>query len=229
MALLVPAAALGNEGSSSTNLRMYESTVGGGGGNLSSASSTLRSGGDSVGDIGVGDSFSATMGINSGYTTTADPTLAVTVLDSTVDFGNFSTTEATVTTSRFVVTNYTSYGYAVQIIGKPPTNGSHTIAPMATLDASQVGVEQYGINLVANTSPKLVGADPLQGINGQGNAAGDYAIPDNFKFVEGETIATAPKSSGDTTYTITYMVNVTNLTPGGQYAGGSSVIVTGMY
>ncbi len=229
LVLLVPTTAFGNEGASSATLRMYESFLGGGGGNLSSSSSTLRSGGESVGDIGVGDSFSATLGTQNGYTTTPDPTLSVTVVDSQIDFGTFSTTEATVTTSRFIVSNYTSYGYAVQVIGKPPTNGSHTIDPMTTRDASQVGIEQFGINVVSNTSPVPVGADPDNGISGHGTAAGDYATANNYKFVEGETIATAPKTSGATIYTISYLVNVSSLTPGGQYEGGSSVIVTGLY
>ena len=211
----------------SPNLKMVESVVGGGG--LVNEKSTNLQAGESIGDVGVGHSTSANLGIDSGYTTTADPTLSLTVIDSNLNFGVFSAGAATTLTSRFSVSNYTSYGYAIQIVGNTPTNGSHSITALSASTPSQVGVEQYGLNLVANTSPFAFGANPNNGVNGQGAAVGSYATPNNYKYVPGETVAAATKSSGLTTYTVSQIINVTNLTPGGQYSSVQTIICTGMY
>ena len=44
-----------------------------------------------------------------------------------------------------------------------------------------------------------------------------------------ETIASAPKSSGATVYTISYIVNVNSFTPGGVYTSGQTLLCTGTY
>jgi hypothetical protein len=100
---------------------------------------------------------------------------------------------------------------------------------MSTTGPSQAGVEQFGLNLVANTSPVSLGANPNHGQFGVGSAATNYATTNNYRFVSGETIASAPKSSGMTIYTISYIVNVSSLTPGGQYSSNQTVICTGTY
>jgi hypothetical protein len=77
----------------------------------------------------------------------------------------------------FSVLNYTSYGYVVQIFGDPPTNGTHTIVPMSTTGASQISEEQFGINLVANTVPSSIGANPDNGQFGFGSVESNYNTP----------------------------------------------------
>lgn len=211
----------------SPNMEITESIVGGGG--LVNEKSTNLQAGESIGDIGIGHSISANLGLDTGYTTTADPTLSLTVIDSNLNFGVFSPGAATTLTSRFSVSNYTSYGYAIQIVGNTPTNGSHSLTALSTSTPSQVGVEQYGLNLVANASPLAFGANPDNGVNGQGAAVGDYAAANNYKYVPGETVAAASKSSGLTTYTVSQVINVTNLTPGGQYSSVQTIICIGMY
>jgi hypothetical protein len=100
---------------------------------------------------------------------------------------------------------------------------------MASTDTSQVGTEQFGMNLVANTSPSSVGSNPVYDVFGVGSVAGNYSTPNQFRYVSGETVATATQSSGKTTYTITYLANVESLTPGGQYHADHTLIVTGTY
>jgi hypothetical protein len=151
-----------------------------------------------------------------------------------INFGDFSASTATVTSTTFSVTNYTSFGYVVQIIGSAPTSGSTTINAMDPAGpsypgASIAGTSQFGINLVANTSPTSVGANPNNGQFGFGAAAGNYGTSNSYRYVSGETIALAPKSSGTTIYTMTYMVNVPALTPGGKYTCDQTLIVTGTY
>jgi hypothetical protein len=211
----------------SSNYRFDESVLGAGG--LVQSASPNYQASNSTGDVGIGNSASTNYQVEAGSKTTNDPTLSFAVDDADVSFGSFTPSSASVTTASFSVSNYTSYGYVVQIVGNPPSNGAHTLTAMATTNPSQSGIEQFGINLVANTLPVSVGANPNNGQFGQGIAAPNYGISNKYRYVSGETIASAPKSSGVTIYTLSYLVNVASLTPGGQYTSNQTIIVTGTY
>lgn len=211
----------------STNYQFGESTLGQGG--VPNSSSSNYQGSSSTGDLGVGQSSSTSYNQQGGSQTTPFPTLTVNVTGASVILPEFSYTTPSMGTNTFSVINYTSYGYVVLIDGDPPSNSGHTIAAMATPDTSSPGFEQFGINLVANTAPQSIGANPDQGNFGFGIAEADYDTPNNYKYVNGDTIASAPKSSGQTDYTISYLVNVAQLTPGGQYTTNQSIIVVGTY
>jgi hypothetical protein len=217
----------------SNGYRIDESFIGPGG-RLESGSTNflLAPGQQSTGNIGVGESGSNNFGVQSGSTTTNDPSLACSVGASNINFGNFSTTVTSTATATFSVLNYTAYGYNVAIIGNTPSNGSHNLTGMNPTAASSTGTEQFGINLVANNAPTTFGANPVQVPDNTfsfGTASANYGTTDNYRYVPGETIATAPRSSGQTDYTISYVVNVSNLTPGGDYTGGQTLVCTGTY
>jgi hypothetical protein len=211
----------------SSHFEIDESTIGAGG--LAQENSANYQAGEFIGDLAVGSSASSNFQLNAGYDTTSDPALTFIVNTAGMNFNDFSSTAAAVTTSTFQVIDYTSYGYVVQILGTPPTNGSHVISPMSSTGVSQAGVEQFGINVVANTSPTNVGTDPSNGLFGVGEAATNYNTANHYRYVSGETIADGPKSSGSTIYTISYLVNVTSLTPGGQYTSNQTLVCTGTY
>lgn len=211
----------------STNYKFSETTVGTGG--LINSSSASYKGLDTIGDLSVGTSASSNFQIAAGHTTTNDPNLSVVVSGTPISFPAFSTATASTATTTFSVLNYTSYGYIVQLVGTPPTNGATSVTAMATNAASTVGTSQFGVNLVANTLPLSVGANPDNGGFGFGLASTNYNTPNSYRFVSGETIAQAPKSSGVTNYTITYLVNVPALMPGGQYTSTQTLIITGTY
>ncbi len=215
----------------STNYRIDESFIGPGG-LLESNSSSYGTSLGTIGDTGTGESRSANNRAQSGFTTTDEPRLAFTISNSAVNLGSLSTGTTATTTSNFSVLNYTSYGYAVHVTGTPPSSGSHTLTGMASTGPSQVGVEQFGINLRANTSPTTFGADPVQVPStdfSYGEAASGYATPDNYRYVAGETIAQSTQSSGQTDYTISYIANISNATAGGSYSGQLRLICTGTY
>jgi hypothetical protein len=211
----------------SNNYQFDETDLGGGGLNQSSSAnykSVL-----SVGDNGVGDSSSANFTTQAGSQTSPDPALTFIINNGAANFGTFSPSIASTATSSFSIINYTSYGYIVQVSGLAPTNGGHTITSMTSPGSSTPGIEQFGINLVANTAPTSVGSNPVQGIFGVGAAATGYDTPNSYQYNDGDTIATAPKSSGITTYTISYLINVNSRTPGGQYTSNQQIIVVGTY
>ncbi len=211
----------------SAHFEFDETTIGGGG--LVQENSAHYQAGEFLGDLAIGNSASSNFQLNSGFDTTGEPALTFMVDSSAINFGTFSTATASVTTSAFEVIDYTSYGYVVQIYGNPPTNGSHVIQPMSTTDVSQAGTEQFGINVVANSSPVPVGADPNNSIFGVGQAAANYNTANHYRYVSGETLADGPKSSGNTIYTISYLVNVSSTTPGGQYTSNQTLICIGTY
>lgn len=204
-----------------------ESTIGTS--DMSQSSSTNYTGTNATGALSVGTATSNSYNISTGTKTTPDPALTFSMDDYSADFGSFSATIPTTTTTTFSVTNYTSYGYVAQIVGKAPSNGTHTITAMANTGLSITGTEQFGINLVANTAPTAFGANLDNYQFGFGQIAPNYSTTNQYRYVSGETIALAPKSSGKTTYTISYLVNVSSITPGGQYASDQVIIVTGTY
>lgn len=211
----------------SPGYKFDESTLGAGG--LPDSSSANYQGSSSTGDLGVGEAESSNYRVQGGSQTTSDPSLSVSVNTSGISFNSFSASTPAMATATFSVLNYTSYGYIVQVTGDPPKNDTHTIAPMATAGTSTPGFEQFGINLVANTSPQSIGANPNQGQFGFGVAAPNYNTSNNYRYGNGETIASAPKSSGKTDFTVSYLVNVSALTPGGVYTTNQSLIVVGTY
>ena len=215
--------------SQSSHYLLRESVVGGSGYDYSQSANfqSLLSSGVLGTDTSTGTNYQ----VNNGPQTTDDPALSFAVDTPTIDFGAFSAGSATVATSTFEVSDFTSYGYIVQIVGSAPTDSvsGHVIAGMSTTGTSQTGTDQFGINLVANTSPVSVGANPDHGQFGFGSASSNYGTANNYRYVSGETIASAPKSSGLTVYTISYLVNVSSLTPAGQYVTNQTIICTGTY
>jgi len=211
----------------SNNYQFVEQSLGASG-SVGAQSASYKSD-SAIGILGLGNSASTNIQVNAGNITTGDPSLTFAVLNGSVNFGNFSAASATTTTTTFQVLDYTSYGYIVQIIGNPPQNGSHTLSAMSSASSSVSGTEQFGINVVANTSPVSLGANPANGQFGFGQAATGYNTSNNYKYVSGDTIALGSKSSGNTVYTISYVINVNQLTPGGLYSGGQTLLCTGTY
>lgn len=217
---------------------VFENSDLGGGGLIQSNSvhyKTMDSTGDNFASSLGNDSSSTNYQVAAGSVTPKDPTLSIAILNGTASFNQlFSPTTTATATAQFSVEDYTSYGYVVQIVGNTPTNGSHSIPAMNNGSGgptvSSPGFEQFGINLVANTSPS-VGTNPNYGQFGAITAKPEpnYNTANNFLYSSGDSIAYSPKSSGQITYTLSYMVNVSDLTPGGQYTSNQSIICTGTY
>lgn len=217
---------------SSNNFRIDESFIGPGG-SLESSSDNFSTapGGQSVGNTGGGESESGSFRTQAGSQTTNDPSLTCEVTSSSLDFGAFSTSVTSTATATFSVLNYTAYGYSVQIVGDPPSTGSHTLNAMSSNGSASPGTEQFGINLVDNATPDI-GANPVQVPDNTfsfGEAAANYDTADSFRYVDGESIAKSDESSGQTDYTISYIVDTSNNTPGGTYSGSQSIVCIGTY
>jgi len=184
----------------------------------------------SVGAV-AGSTSSTSNTANFGSVTNSQPELAVIVEGGSSDLGVLSSSTTATKTMVVKVKNYLSSGYVMQIVGNPPTYQGHTLAAIPSPSTTHPGAEQFGINAVANTSPN-VGANPVQVPSGSfsfGSITPNYSTPNLFMYASGETVAQSPKSSGETDYTISMIINISNATPAGQYAGDFSAVVIATY
>lgn len=215
------------ETSRSTNYRIDESSVGTSG-TMNSRSANFGAY-ETTSDVAAGEAASPNYQLHAGSNTTAAPRLSFTVNSSNTTFGQLSPTTTATGTATFSVLNYTTYGYVVQVVGDPPSQGDRKIPGMNILGPAEAGIEQFGINLVANTSPKSLGANPDNGAFGYGSLTSNYSSPNKYYYQKGDIIAQAPRDSGITNYTISYVMNVSPMTPGGYYTSNQTLVVVGTY
>jgi hypothetical protein len=216
--------------SSSTNYGVDESQFGTGG--QLDASSASYSAKTSVGETGVGNTTSPNFQSQAGFNTTFQPFLEFSVTGSNTNLGVLSTGVTAHTTGAFAIRTYLASGYIIQTASDPPKNSGYFLSPLASQTASSAGTEQFGINLVANTSPASFGADPVQvpdNTFGFGTVASGYNTPNLYKYVKYDTVASSNQSSGTTDYTVSYIYNVGTTTPGGTYTFNHILVATATY
>jgi hypothetical protein len=216
--------------SSSSNFQVNEVFFGSGG--ELHACSTNYCSKQSAGETAVGNTASANYQAQAGFNTNREPYIEFTVSNTNVDLGTLTPTITQTATATFTVKAYLAHGYSVVNASDPPTNDSYTMQTLTTPTASSVGTEQFGINLVANTSPTSFGADPQyipDNTFSFGQVAADYSSPNLYKYIKGDTVALSTASSSATTYTVSYIFNISNVTPGGRYNMNHILVATGTY
>ena len=194
-----------------------------------------------AGDTAVGNASGTAFKAIAGSNTDRNPYIAFSTTGGTTDLGLLSTAGTATATATFAVKTYLASGYVVVLASNPPTApgvGGHTFnAPSSPTAAATPGtVEQFGINLVANTTgcgaPANFGAAPVQ-VPGStfsyGSAATGYNTCGLFKYVKGDTIASSPSSSGETDYTISFIYNITSVTQSGQYQFNGDLVAVSTY
>jgi hypothetical protein len=146
---------------------------------------------------------------------TVPQSLTFSLGSNSVALGTLSvSTVATGSHTMTLATNGTS-GASVTVSGTTLTSGANTILACATGCTTLPGTAQFGLNLAANTSPS-VGAAPT-GSAPIGTVATNYGTVNSFRFVSGETVATAATPVNTTTYTVSYLANIAGVTPAGSY------------
>lgn len=223
---------------SSPNYQLDEAYFGLGGElDLSSPNyQSQQSAGGFEGEVTSGDTRS-----NAGFLTQNEPFLELTVTGSDVDLGVLSTIDTANGAAQggacnctFSVRTYISSAYVVKTVSNPPTNESgYSLIAKSTQGAPIIGTEEFGMNLVANTSPASVGADPTNQPDdtfADGEATSEYSVADQYKYAVGDTIARSPKTAGNegvgqTDYTITYIANISALTNSGVYSMNQDLVV----
>jgi hypothetical protein len=156
--------------------------------------------------------------------TAAAQSLTFSLGANSLNLGTLSSTAVTTGTHTFNVSTNASGGMVVTVSGVTLTSGDNTILACTSNCSSTTNSEQFGINLVANTSPS-VGSNPS--CTPQiGSAATNYNTANSFRFVSGETIANSSGSINDTTFTVSYIANITAPTEAGSYTTVLTFIAT---
>jgi hypothetical protein len=230
--LLLPAMALAAQ-SSSPNYQVNEVFFGAGG-ELDASSPNYQSK-ESIGETAVGNTASPGYQAQAGFNTNRDPYIQFTVNSTDIDLGTLTPNSTKTATASFSVEAYLSHGYSVVNASDPPSNNDYTMKAITTPSLSAVGTEQFGINLVQNTppnAPSTFGNNPQylpDATFSHGQVAADYNQNGYFKYVNGDVVALSTASSSATTYTVSYLFNVSNITPGGTYTFHHVLVATATY
>lgn len=158
---------------------------------------------------------------------TGSPSLDVIIEPGISNLGVLTTDKTSTKTMGVKVRSYLSGGYIMQIIGNTPNYGNHFLHALDEGATAQPGVEQFGLNLVANSSPE-VGEDPVQVPSDEfsyGKVEPGYDKSNIFKYNSGDVVARSIRDTGRTDYTVSMIINVANSTPSGRYSGDFAVMI----
>lgn len=189
----------------------------------------------SVGDLGIGQSESGSFIGFAGFITPDEEYVELIIPVITIDMGVINPGTPGVGTATFTARAYLNSTYVIITPRDPPSSGSDQIDPMTTATTFNAAVEQFGMNLVANTSPVTQGASPSRqpldnGTFAFGEAAPGYNTANNYQYNAGDIIArSVTRGYGETDYTISYMLNVTSTTPAGQYRMEQDLVITATF
>jgi hypothetical protein len=228
--LAMPTLAFAQSSSSSYRVNEYQFGTGAET-DLNSTSYKAQAG---TGSLGVGNSSSANFDAVAGFITPNEPFLEMVVENVTVDLSTLDDAAASYGAAQggtcncsFSVRSYLSSGYTVVTASQPPDNGGGSVLDAKTVlgvPSTDVTVEEFGMNLVDNTTPNI-GANPANQPDNtfaDGQAATGYSTPDQFKYAVGDVVARSQATPGNqavglTYYTISYIAKRSQLTQAGVY------------
>lgn len=149
-----------------------------------------------------------------------------TVGGSTIDFGDFSPTATRTGMSVMQAQTNAANGYSITVNGTTLSSGANTIPALATQTASVLGTSQFGMNLRLNTVPG-VGVNPT-GV-GSGTYTGNYGTANQYRFVTGDSVASASVPTNANTFTSSYIVNIGGAQAAGVYTATMTYICTASF
>lgn len=206
------------------------------------------SAGDLTDGNSVGSAYQSQSG--SGNVVSREPYLQMTVGGVATDLGTLTPSTTATFSANFTVKTYLAGSYIVQVSAKPPTNngpGPHTIATPGSPSAAAAGTEMFGMNLTRNSTnpgggPVPFGAYPqcspdptfcpsgamTSSITSNYNADGKYYYPGSGTNYT-DTIVNSNTSTGSVSYTLSYIYDISNVTPTGFYSYNGIFIATSTF
>jgi hypothetical protein len=143
-----------------------------------------------------------------------------------INLGILSTSSTKFATSEFAAGTNSFTGYNIFTLGSTMTSGNNIIPAVNPATSSKIGTNQFGMNLKANTSP-AVGQEP-QGAGTATPQAG-YNTSNNFKFQNGDNIASSNIATDYSKMTASYIVNIDSSQPSGIYATTITYLAVGQF
>jgi len=192
-----------------------------------------------LGENAAGNSASANYQIQAGNSETdRQPYIEFVVDNTNINLGKLTSGTTAYATATFHVKTYLADGYTVVNASDGPQNGSYSMHTLSTPTASNPNAEQFGINLVANSTacttpaPANFGADPVQQPDSSfasGQVGSDYDTCGLFEYKKGDVVAYSNASTSQTDYTVSYIFNITPITPGGTYTMNHVLVATSTF
>lgn len=161
-----------------------------------------------------------------------EPLLELMVEPGESNLGQLSIDRTATRTMLLHVRSHFAGGYTVQVVGTPPQFEGYVLATSLEPIASKKGSEQFGLNITANTDPR-VGSEP-EYISGDETSLQNillpkYGTPNLFSYINGDIVAKTNSESSQIRYTVSMIVNVSGDTPAGHYSGDYSALVTPVF
>ncbi len=147
-----------------------------------------------------------------------EETLDLSLSANSCSFGELSISSPKTCNIEATVASNAPNGYSLHYLPANTlthTQGFDTISPSGQIATpSNSGIEQFGFNLVANTNP-AVGVNPN---GGSGAPATNYSLSNYFAFTpSGAQIANTVAPSYATTFTASFIANISSDTVAGDY------------
>lgn len=123
------------------------------------------------------------------------------------DLGDLYPDATASTSSQMAAATNASGGFVITANGPTIEAGTHVIPALTTPTVSAPGNSQFGINLVANTTPQI-GSD-MEGDTTTPNAVvmPNYDTPNQFMYTSGDVVAESSSVNLGTIFTVSYIVN----------------------
>jgi hypothetical protein len=155
--------------------------------------------------------------------------LSLEISSDIINFGTL-TTGATGKGSHTVqVSSNANSGFALTYSGADLISPQGTIDAYGSLQDSVAGIEGFGINMKNNDTPDI-GAELVENSGTCDAPATDYATKDKFSYTAGATTPlTTQDGPADCTYTVSYVANISMITPAGSYSAPITYIVSGTF
>jgi hypothetical protein len=175
--------------------------------------------------IDTGNVATSTAGVVT-VTASVDETLVFTLGTTTAALGTLTTSTTGSATSSMTASTNASSGYSISVNGSTLSSGGNTITPLSSANSSSVNNKQFGMNLMANTTPSVGTATSG---TGNGTPSAGYNSSNSFKFATGDTVASASAPTNSNTYTVSYIANIDGSTAAGSYSTLLTYIATVNY
>lgn len=144
------------------------------------------------------------------------------------DMGELSPTSTLTAQSQMAVGTNASGGFAVTVVGDPPTAGNNVIETPSVPTESRPGTDQFGINLVENTAP-AIGLDPEGNDFLNATPTTDYGVRNKYKYRSGDVVASAPNVSLMKKFTVSYILNTSRDLKAGVYTTTITYVASGRF
>jgi hypothetical protein len=143
-----------------------------------------------------------------------------------INFGDFQSYSSAASSLNLLVATNAENGYNITVNGTTLTSGNYIIPALTNPSPPQYGNSQFGMNLVANTQPRIgsnVSGDPVS------QPSANYGYSNLFTFNDGDIIAQSNQPSNYTRFVDSFMVNVNKNQEPGVYSTTLTYIASANY